>query len=330
MTLKIFVTRRLPDEAMQFMEEHFELRCNPEDRVLTRKEILEGTKWCDILLCLLTDTIDAKILRVNPNLKAVINYAVGFNNIDIEEANRLKIPVTNTPGVLTETTADMAWALMFAVGRRVVESDRYVRDGKFTAWSPLLMLGGDIHGKTLGIVGAGRIGAAVARRSTGFGMKVLYCDDNVNHDMETECEAVRVKLSELLKVSDFVSLHVPLSPDTYHLISKAELQMMKPTAYLINTARGAVVNEIDLLEALQDKIIAGAGLDVFEHEPELTSGLTELDNVVLAPHIASASNDTRTKMALMAADNAIAVKDKHTPPNLVNPEILNGEYKLSQ
>lgn len=328
MKLKIFVTRRLPEAGMQLLEEHFELRCNPDDRVLTHKEIMEGTKWCDILLCLLTDLIDAKILRINPNLQAVINYAVGFNNIDITEANRLKIPVTNTPGVLTETTADMAWALMFAVGRRVVESDRFVREGKFEGWSPLLMLGGDIYGKTLGIVGAGRIGSAVARRAAGFKMKVIYYNDVINHDMETECKAERVDFRVLLQQADFVSLHVPLSPDTYHLISKQELDLMKPTAYLINTSRGAVVNEADLLDALQNNQIAGAGLDVFEHEPVLTEGLTALDNVVLVPHIASASNDTRTKMALMAAHNALAIKDKHTPPNLVNPEILNGEFKF--
>jgi len=330
MKLKIFVTRKLPEVALQLLEEHFEMRCNSEDRVLTQKEILDGTKWCDILLCLLTDVIDAKILRANPNLKAVINYAVGYNNIDIAEANKLKIPVTNTPGVLTDTTADMAWALMFAIGRRIVEADRYVRAGKFSGWQPMLMLGGDIYGKTLGIVGAGRIGAAVARRAAGFKMKIIYCDDEKNHEMEAECSAEKVELKSLLQQSDFVSLHVPLSPDTYHLISKQELELMKPTAYLINTARGAVVNEIDLLEALQNKTIAGAGLDVFEHEPELSAGLTRLDNVVLVPHIASASIDTRTKMAMMAANNAIVIKDRHTPPNLVNPEILNGGLKLSQ
>lgn len=329
MKLKIFITRRLPEAAMQILEEHFELRCNPDDRVLTKKEILDGTKWSDLLLCLLTDEIDAEILRVNSNLKAVINYAVGFNNIDIQEANRLNIPVTNTPGVLTETTADMAWALMFAIGRRVVESDRYVREGKFKGWEPLLMLGGDIYGKTLGIVGAGRIGAAVARRAAGFKMKILYSDDSINHNLEADCDAERVELKVLLGQSDFVSLHVPLSPDTYHLISKQQLALMKPTAYLINTARGAVVNEADLLEALQNNIIAGAGLDVYEHEPELTEGLADLDNVVLLPHIASASIDTRTKMAMMVANNAIAIKDKHTPPNLVNPEILSGGLKLS-
>ncbi len=314
MRQKLFLTRRLPDTAMLYLEENFEVRCNPENRVLTHHQILDGVNWCDILLCLLTDKIDSEILRANPSLKGVVNYAVGYNNIDVKEATILKIPVTNTPGVLTDTTADLAWALMF-------EADSYVRAGKFHGWAPLLMLGGDVYGKVLGIVGAGRIGSAVAQRAVGFSMKVLYTDNKRNYELEEKNGAKKVPLDTLLRSSDFVSLHVPLLPETIHIISNTELNIMKKSAYLINTSRGPVINETDLLEALQNNKIAGAGLDVYEHEPELSTGLADLTNVVLVPHIASASIDTRTKMGMMAAENAIAIRDGVNPPNLINPEI---------
>ena len=316
---KIFVTRMLPELVMEKLNDHFIVSVNPENRALTKEEIINGTSDCDILLCLLSDTIDSDIISCNPNLKGIVNYAVGFNNIDIKCATSLNIPVTNTPGVLTETTADMAWALMFSVARRVVESDRFVRDGKFKGWAPKLFLGTDIYGKTLGIIGAGRIGIAVAKRASGFNMKVLYSDSN--SEIKNTIKAEKVDLETLLKESDFVSLHVPMLPETKHLVSEKELQMMKDTAILINTSRGAVVDEEMLLKALQGKWIAGAGLDVYENEPKLIEGLIDCDNVVLAPHIASASVETRTNMGFIAVENAIAIWQGKIPPQIVNREI---------
>jgi glyoxylate reductase len=231
----------------------------------------------------------------------------------------LKIPVTNTPGVLTETTADMAWALIFSVARKIVEADKFVREGKFKGWAPKLFLGADIFGKTIGIIGAGRIGTAVAKRAAGFNMKVLYHDHN--SDIEQDIEAEKVDLKFLLQTSDFVSLHVPLLADTIHLIGENELKMMKKTAIIINTSRGAVVDEEILLRALQQNWIAGAGLDVYEDEPKITNGLINCDNAVLAPHIASASVETRTKMGFIALENAIAICHGKYPPQIVNREI---------
>jgi glyoxylate reductase len=230
--------------------------------------------------------------------------------------------VTNTPGVLTDTTADFAWALLLAVARRVVEADRFVREGRFTGWGPMLMLGQDVHGKTLGIIGFGRIGRAVAKRATGFDMQVMYYD-RVPADRKTErqLKARSVSLDELLAQSDYVSIHTDYNPQTHHLIGAPQLARMKRTAYLINTARGPIVDEAALVEALRAGQIAGAALDVFEHEPQVHPGLLDLPNVVLAPHIASASLDTRTAMALMAADNIIAVMRGERPPNLVNPQV---------
>ncbi|NQT65562.1 MAG: D-glycerate dehydrogenase [FCB group bacterium] len=316
---KIFVTRMLPDLVMKKLNDHFIVNANLEDRALTKEEIISGTSDCDILLCLLSDTIDSDIISCNPNLKGIVNYAVGFNNIDVEFATRLKIPVTNTPGVLTETTADMAWALMFSVARRIVESDRFVREGKFKGWGPKLLLGADVYEKTLGIIGAGRIGVAVAKRASGFNMRVLYNDNN--SDIENTVKAEKVDLETLLKKSDFVSLHVPMLPDTKHLIGEKELKMMKDTVILINTSRGVVINEKMLLKALQEKWIAGAGLDVYENEPKLIEGLIDCDNVVLAPHIASASVETRTNMGFIAIENALAIWQGKEPPQIVNRDI---------
>ena len=316
---KIFVTRMLPDLVMEKLNEHFVVNVNPEDRALSKEEIKLGIIDCDILLCLLSDTIDSDIISCNPNLKGIVNYAVGFNNIDVKCATRLNIPVTNTPGVLTETTADMAWALMFSVARRIVESDKFTREGKFKGWAPKLLLGADIYGKTLGIIGAGRIGIAVAKRTLGFNMKVLYSDNN--SEIENTIKAEEVDLEKLLKESDFVSLHVPMLPKTKHLIGEKELKIMKDTAILINTSRGAVIDEKILLKALQENWIAGAGLDVYENEPKLIEGLIDCDNVVLAPHIASASVETRTNMGFIAAENAIAIWQGEIPPQVVNREI---------
>lgn len=319
--MRCFVTRELPRSVMERLESQFELQVNPHDRVLTKAEILEGVQWCDILLCLLTDPIDAEIIKANPHLKGIVNYAVGYNNIDVKAASACRIPVTNTPGVLTQTTADLAWALLFSVARRTVESDAFTRKGSFAGWAPQLFLGGDVFGKTLGIVGAGRIGTAMALRSSGFEMPVLYVDETPNEILESTLLARRVSLNQLLQQSDFVSLHVPLLPATRHMIDAEQLALMKPSAYLINTARGPVVNEAALVNALQEGIIAGAGLDVYEAEPQLHPGLTQLPNVVLTPHIASASIETRTRMGMICAENAQAIAAGVHPPQIVNPEI---------
>lgn len=320
----VFVTRRIPQPGIDLLLEHCErVDVNPEDRVLTREERLEGVRGRDGVVCLLTDPMDEEVFEAAKGAKIFANYAVGYNNIDVEAATRHGVMVTNTPGVLTDATADMAWALLFAVARRIVESDRYNRAGKFKGWGPMLFLGGDITGQTLGIVGAGRIGTAMALKSVGFKMSVLYTDAVRNETLERELGAEQVDLDELLRTSDFVSIHVPLMPETTHLIGARELDLMKETAYLINTSRGPVVDEKALVEALKAKKIAGAGLDVYENEPEMAPGLAELDNAVLAPHIASATVQTRTKMAMMAAGNLVAGLKGETPPNLVNPEVLS-------
>lgn len=321
---KVFVTRKILEEGLNMLREKFDVEVSDYDGVIPRRMLLEKVKGVDAILSLLTDTIDAEVMdAAGPNLKIVANYAVGYNNIDVEEATKRGILVTNTPGVLTETTADLAWALMMAIARRIVEADRFVREGKFRGWEPMLLLGTDVYGATLGIVGFGRIGQAMARRALGFNMKVLYYDNaRVPEQIEKELKATYVDLPTLLKESDFVSLHVPLTKETHHLIGEKELRMMKRGAYLINTARGPVVDEKALVKALKEGWIKGAALDVFENEPEVEPELLKLDNVVLAPHIASASYATRSRMSIMAAENIIKALNGEVPPNLVNPEVL--------
>lgn len=315
----VYVTRPIPEPGLELLRQSCDVEVKPTDEMVPKEELLEKVKGRDALLCLLTEKIDKEIIEAgSPNLKIIANYAVGYDNIDVASATEHGVYVTNTPGVLTDTTADMAWALMFSVARRIVEADKFCRAGNFKGWSATLFLGGDIYGKTLGLVGVGRIGAAVAMRTKGFNMRVLYVDVRHNYEIEREVGAVKVDMDTLLKESDFVSLHVPLMPETRHLIGRRSLAMMKPTACLINTSRGPVVDEIALAEALRNKVIAGAGLDVYEFEPHIIPELLELDNVVLAPHIASGTVETRTKMALMAAENIIAVLDGRTPPNAVN------------
>jgi glyoxylate reductase len=320
---KIYVTRRLPQPALDRIQEVFEMAINPDDRVLTKAEIVASVRGQDALLCLLTDTIDAEIMDAETNLRVLSNYAVGYNNVDVEAATARKLPVTNTPGVLTETSADLAFTLILSVARRVAEADKFTRDGKFHGWGPMMLLGHDVYGKTLGIVGLGRIGMATARRARGFGMNLLYTSRTPKPDAEADLGASRVELDELLRESDFVSVHVPLSDETTHMIGARELSLMKPNAFLINTARGPIVDEAALVTALRDGSIAGAGLDVYEREPALEPGLMELDNTVLLPHVASATIETRTKMAMLAAENAIAVIEGRTPAHLVNPEALD-------
>lgn len=319
---KIFVTRKIPQPGLDMLKEHYEVIVNPHNRVLSKDELLDGVRTADGLLCLLTDDITAEVMDINPNLKIISNYAVGYNNIDVEAATKRGIQVTNTPGVLTDTTADLAWALIMAVGRRVVEGDVFTREGRFEGWDPMLLLGTDITGKTLGIIGMGRIGQAVARRAMGFDMRILYHDMAPVPVAEEEYQAEFVALDELLRQSDFVTIHAPLTDETRHMIGRRELSVMKKMAYLVNTARGPLVDEEALVEALRDGIIAGAGLDVYENEPRLASGLAELPNTVILPHLGSATLETRTKMATMAAANLVAALEGKRPPHIVNPEVL--------
>lgn len=311
---------------MNLLKAHFgAVEVHEGESPLTREELLEKVQGRDGILCCLTEKVDAEVLDAASGVKGIANMAVGYDNIDVEAATERGIPVSNTPGVLTDATADLAWALLFAVARRIIPGDKFTRDGRFNAWGPMLFLGADITGKTLGIVGAGRIGTAVAMRSAGFGMRVLYHDPEPNQIIERDLGARKVVMDELLKESDFISLHVTLTPRTRHLIGEREFGLMKPTAYLINTSRGPVVDESALLDALRNGQIAGAGLDVYENEPHVTSGLRRQDNVVLLPHIGSATIETRTKMAAMAAENLLAMMRGERAPNCVNPEI----YKRS-
>lgn len=320
------MTRRIPQPGMDIIEKECDVEVNPHDRPLTEAEVIEGVRGRDALLCLLTDAIGETVMDASPNLKVISNYAVGFNNINVEEATRRGIMVTNTPGVLTDTTADLTFGLLIAIARRLAESDRFTREGKFNGWGPMLLLGQDVHHATLGIVGLGRIGQAVAERASGFKMKVLYTDvKRAPHELEQKLGVTFVPLDELLERSDFVTLHVPLVADTRHMIDEPQLKKMKPTAYLINAARGPLVNEQALVRALRERWIAGAALDVYENEPELSPGLAELDNAVLVPHIGSASTATREKMATMAADNLVAGLRGERPPHPVNPEVLDGQ-----
>ncbi|HOB74043.1 MAG TPA: D-glycerate dehydrogenase [Phycisphaerae bacterium] len=323
MPFNVYVTRRIPEAGLEILRRHCDrVEVNPEDRVLSRDELLAAVRDRDGVLCLLTDTIDDETLAAaGPRCRAFANMAVGYNNVDLAAATRRGIMITNTPGVLTETTADLAWALMLAVARRVVEGDRFFRTGRWTGWGPMQFLGHDVHKTTLGIVGAGRIGTAVGRRSVGFGMRLLYTDPHPSGELD-RIGARRVDLDTLLRESDFVTLHVALNERTHHLIGRRELALMKPTACLINTARGPIIDEAALVEALRERRIAGAGLDVYENEPEPAPGLVELDNVVCIPHLGSATEATRAKMATMAAENLVAALRGERPPNLVNLDVL--------
>ncbi|NHJ83833.1 MAG: D-glycerate dehydrogenase [Asgard group archaeon] len=321
----VFLTRKIPQKAIDYLlSQNIELEMNQDDRVLTKDEIITGVSGKDGLICLLTDTIDAEVIEAaGKNLKIIANYAVGYNNIDVKTATKKKIPVTNTPGVLTDATADLTMALLLSIARRIVESDKYTREGKFEGWGPLLHLGSSVYGKTIGIIGMGRIGSAVARRAAkGFNMKVLYNNPFRDEELEKELKMEFCSLESLLKESDFVSIHVPLTKETKHLIGENELNIMKTTAYLINTSRGPVIDEIALYNHLRAEKIAGAALDVYENEPQLTPGLTELDNIILTAHIGSATRETRTQMGFMAVDNLLAGLKGEIPPNCINPEIF--------
>jgi len=323
--MNVYVTRVVPQPGIdELRQAGLDVDINESDEPLGQDELRKKAGSYDALMTLLTDRIDRHVLEAGKgSLKIVANVAVGYDNIDVAAATDLGIMVTNTPGVLTETTADFAWTLLMATARRVCEGDAYFRAGKFKGWGIMLLLGGDIHDATLGLVGFGRIGQAMARRARGFNMNVLYYDPVVEAaDVAAQLGAREVDLDTLLRESDFVSVHTPLTPETRHLIGARELKTMKPTAYLINTARGPVVDEVALVEALRSNTIAGAGLDVFENEPEPAPGLTELNNAIVTPHIASASVATRTRMATVAAENVIAASKGERPPTLLNAEVL--------
>jgi len=321
---KIYVTRKLPERGLQIIRKHFDMEVWPEYAPPPKKTIIEKAKNVDALATLLSDKIDAEVFNAAPRLKIVSQLAVGFDNIDIPEATKRGIYVTNTPEVLTDTTADFAWALLMALARRVIEADKYVRTGQWkVGWHPDMMTGRDIYNATIGVVGAGRIGYAVAKRATGFSMKILFYDVVPRPEIEKDFGAKKVDLDTLLKESDFVSIHVPLMKETQHLINEQKLKLMKKTAYLINNSRGPVVDEKALYKALKEGWIAGAGLDVFEQEPTPADNpLLKLDNVAVAPHISSASIETRSKMGEMVAENLVAFFEGKKPPNLLNADVM--------
>lgn len=314
---KLYIARPFPDLVMAIIQERFQLTVSPADHPPSAAEILAGVRDAQAAICTLNERMDAGILSAAPSLRVIANYAVGYNNIDVEAAKARGIVVTNTPDVLTNATADITWALILAVARRVVEGDQLVRRNQWTGWSPTQLLGVDLAGKTLGIIGMGRIGQAVARRAIGFEMNVLYSTRSERPLQLPNPAWQRVSFEELLRRSDFLSPHIPLAPDTHHLINDAALRLMKPTAFLINAARGPVVDEAALVQALQEHRLAGAGLDVYEREPELQQGLRELPQVVLLPHLGSATTETRIRMGMMCVENVLAVLEGKPAPNRV-------------
>ncbi len=321
--MEVFVTRRIPEIGIEKLREDHEVEVSDKPRNLSKEEIIESVKGKDAVLCLLTDMMDEEIIKAGDDLKVISNYAVGYDNIDVEAATERGIVVTNTPGVLTEATAEIAWALMMSVARNVVNGDEFVREDRFEGWDPTLMLGHELHGKTLGIVGMGNIGSKVAEMSQGFDMEVIYYNKSRNEDIEEKIGAEFVELDELLSRSDFVSLHVPLTDKTEGMIGKEELELMSYDSYLINTARGEVVDEDALVETLKEGGIAGAGIDVYADEPHgANPDYYDLDNVVLTPHLGSASHKAREGMAVMAAENILSILEGKEPENIVNPEVL--------
>jgi len=320
---RVYVTRILPKEAMDRVNSFCDAKTWDGPLPPPRDVLEENVVNIEGLLSLLTDKIDAALMDKAPKLKVISNYAVGFDNVDIPAATKRGIIVGNTPGVLTETTADLAFALMMAAGRRIVEGDKEVRAGKWKTWGPMILLGQDIHGATLGIIGLGRIGASVARRAKGFGMNIIYYDIIRNENVEKELGIQYTDLNSLLSQSDFITIHTNLTKETHHLISSKQFELMKRTGILVNTSRGPIVDNMALYEALRSKKIAYAGLDVTEPEPlPADHPLLTLDNVIVVPHIASASVASRTKMGLMAADNLIAGLKGEMLPNPVNPQVL--------
>jgi glyoxylate reductase len=315
---RIFVTRKFPGPGLELLQAHYDVTVNKSNKVLSPWQLRRAVKGVDVIVSLLTDKIDATVMdAAGPQLKLIANYAIGFDNIDTKAAVERKIFVTNTPGTLSDAVAEHTIALTLAVARRIAEADRFTRANKYRFWDPELMIGFQLKGKTFGIIGLGRIGADAARIAEGFGMKAIYSDVVRNKKLEKEYKIEFHELETVLKTADVISLHVPLLPTTKHLIDTPQLAMMKETAILINTARGPVINEKALVHALKQKQIWGAGLDVFEHEPQVSRELERLDNVVLTPHIASATKEARDMMSQIVADNVMAVLDKGKPMNQV-------------
>jgi glyoxylate reductase len=324
----ILITQKVPQVAYPLLEAVGDIEANYEDDTIwTAQELLRRGPEHDYIYCLLSDTIDATLLEAcaarQPRLKLIANMAAGFNNIDVATATRLGIAVTNTPGVLSDTTADLAFGLLMAAARRIPEAERYLRAGKFTGWGALLFCGADVHHATLGLIGAGRIGQVMARRASGFDMRVIYYNrKRLTPEEEAACNMTYVSLDELLRHSDFISIHTPYTTETHHLISEVEFTKMKSSAIIINTARGPIIDEQALVKALQAGAIAGAGLDVFEREPAVEPALLDMEQVVLLPHIGSASYQTRELIATMASQNIVAHIQGKRPPNILNPEVL--------
>ena len=318
----VLVTKRIFPEAIAYLREHAEVDYEENDDGMNAAELARRIRGKRGVVSQLMDKFTAEVLASLDGIRVIANVAVGYDNIDVPAATRSGILVTHTPDVLTDTTADFAFTLLLAAARRLVEGHRFVHSGEWTKWRVDLLVGQDIHHRTLGIFGMGRIGQAVARRAKGFAMRVIYHDARrAPEALERELGLELVSAEQLLRESDFVSLHVPLTAETRHLIGARELRMMKPTAILVNTSRGPVVDEPALAAALEQRVIAGAGIDVFENEPRVDPGLLRAENAVLAPHIASASVDTRRKMSMMAAENAVAGMEGRRPPNLLNPEL---------
>lgn len=327
---KVFISGKIPKIAYNILSQEFEVSMHDDLRLLSKEEIIDGVKGMDALLCLLSDSIDAEIITSNPNLRVIANYGAGFNNVDIQTAGLRGIPVTNTPDVSTAATADLTIGLMLAIARRIVEGDKETRAGHFKGWAPLYHLGVDVTGKTLGIIGMGNIGQAVTRRAKAFDMKVIYSSrTRLSAEKEKELGVTYRSFEEVLQHADFVSLNLSYSPATHHMIGAKEFDMMKPTAYLINAARGPLVDEKALLEALKEKKIAGAALDVYENEPQVTDGLEKLDQVILTPHLGNATVETRNAMAEIAARNIIAVLNGEEPLTCVNQAYLKAQVHMA-
>jgi glyoxylate reductase len=321
---RVFVTQPIADSALKRLRDIANVTINKDaSKIIARSKLLAAVKKCDVLFSLLHDKVDRAVLSANPKLRAVCSMAITPDNIDVAEATRRGIPVTVVPPIVAEATADIHFGLMIAVARRMMEGERMVRAGKFPGSQSNHLAGVYVHGKTVGIVGAGRIGQATARRARGFGMKILYWGPRRKLDAERELGLEHVTLDRLLTESDFVSLHPPLNAETRHMISDKQFALMKPTAFIINTARGAIIDEKALMRALKKKLIAGAGLDVFEHEPKLPPALKAMKNVVLTPHLGSAVMEVRDQMANFVVDNLQAIMSGGTPPNCVNPQVLN-------
>ncbi|EFL51127.1 D-isomer specific 2-hydroxyacid dehydrogenase NAD-binding [Solidesulfovibrio fructosivorans JJ]] len=319
----VIVTRRIPKAGLSLLRETCDVWVNPEDRPLDRAELLQHAATADGVIGLLTDRIDSGFFDAAPLLRGYANYAVGFDNIDVAEATRRGVPVSNTPDVLTTATAELAWALVFAVARQIVVSDAVMRSGNWPGWGPLQFIGQQISGKTLGIFGPGRIGTAMALMARGFAMPVVTCGGRrPNETLERECGAKRLPFEEFLATADIISIHAPLTPETRHAFNAAALARLKPTAILVNTGRGPIIDEAALVVALREKRLAGAGLDVYEFEPKMAVGLAALPNVVVTPHIGSATSEARDGMAELAARNLLAMLAGDTPPTCLNPEVL--------